>query len=152
MAKKILILDSIRSMQNVGAIFRNADGAWFDTLYLCWFTPSPPRSDISKTALGAEKTIFWEYYEDALEITKKLKKQGVRVYWLELVAWAKDFRKISQEQNQDIAIILGNEVSWVSEALLALSDEYIMIPMMGQKNSLNVSVAAGVVMYGFLWF
>lgn len=92
MSKRILILDNIRSMQNVGAIFRNADGAGWDTVYLTGYTPYPPRNEILKTALGAEQTVFWEYYENVIDIIGQLKKEGVRVYCLEVSSKAQDYR------------------------------------------------------------
>lgn len=146
---KAILLNNVRSMQNVGAIFRNADGAWFDSVFLTGFTPCPPRSDISKTALGAEKSVFWEYYQDPKEIILTLKKKGVIIYCLELSSIAQDFRSI-ENIPQDICIIVGNEVTWVEKELIELSDRHIFIPMLWKKTSLNVSVAAWVVMYWFI--
>lgn len=150
MPKRILILDNIRSMQNVGAIFRNADGAGWDTVYLTGYTPYPPRNEISKTALGAEQTVFWEYYENVVDIIGQLKKEGVRVYCLEVSNKAQDYRDFFWKEVGDMAIILWNEVKWVSQDLIDMSDEHIMIPMLGHKTSLNVSVAAWIVMYAFI--
>lgn len=137
-------------MQNVGAIFRNADGAGWDTLYLTWFTPYPPRNEISKTALGAEKTVFWEYFEDVLNVIEKLKKEGVKIYCLEVSSKAQDYRSYFWKEVWDIAVILWNEVTGVSQQLIDASDEHIMIPMLWHKTSLNVSVAAWIVMYAFI--
>lgn len=150
MTKKIVLLDSIRSMQNVGAIFRNADGAWFEKLILCWHTPTPPRNDIAKTALGAEKTIDWEYYASAFEIIQLLKKEKFCIIGLETGEEAKDFREYFWTKKEKICIILGNEVSWIDKNILSLCDEIVEIPMLGKKSSLNVSVAAGIIMYSFL--
>ena len=150
MQKKVVLLDSIRSMQNVWAIFRNADGSWFEKLILCGHTPTPPRSDIAKTALGAEKTIDWEYYSSAYEVISLLKKEKFCIIGLETGEKAKDFREYYGNKKEKVCIILGNEVSWISKDVFSLCDEIVAIPMLGEKSSLNVSVAAGIIMYSFL--
>jgi len=144
---KIILLDNIRSMQNVGAIFRNADGSGFDKLVLTGYTPTPPRSDISKTALQAESWIDWEYYEDSLEEIKKLKSEWYKVYSVELTNDAIEYTKLFEQKNEKIVLIMWNEVSGVSQKLLDLSDKKVIIPMRWKKESLNVSVAAWIVMY-----
>ncbi len=153
---KIILLDNIRSMQNVGAIFRNADGSGFDKLVLTWYTPFPPRGDISKTALQAESWIDWEYYENSVEIIKKLKSDWYKIYSVELTDDAIEYTKLFEEKNakwnkccecEKIVLIMWNEVTWVSKELLDLSDKKVIIPMKWRKESLNVSVAAWIVMY-----
>ena len=144
---KIILLDNIRSMQNVGAIFRNADGSGFDKVILTWYTPTPPRSDISKTALGAQTWIDWEYFEDSLSIVKDLKKQWYQIFSVELTNDAIDYKELFTKDNGKVVLIMWNEVLWVSKELLDLSDKKVIIPMRGKKESLNVSVAAGIVMY-----
>ena len=144
---KVLLLDNLRSMQNVGAIFRNCDGAGFEKIYLCGYTPTPPRNEISKTALSAQNTIDWEYYSDAKEVITLLKKQDYKVYSIELDEKAIDYKQLFQNTPKNICFVLWNEVKWVDKNLLDISDEIVMIPMLGNKESLNVSVAAGVVMY-----
>ena len=134
-------------MQNVGAIFRNADGAWFEKLYLTGFTPHPPRSDISKTALWAEQTIDWEYSKDTKTIIEKLRSEGYRIYAVELTDDAVDYKELFEDDSDKVCLIMGNEVSWVSDEVLWLVDKVVVIPMLGKKASLNVSVAAGIVMY-----
>ncbi|NUJ97246.1 RNA methyltransferase [Candidatus Gracilibacteria bacterium] len=150
MKEKIILLDSLRSLQNVGAIFRNADGAGFTKLILCGHTPTPPRSDIAKTALGAEKTIDWEYFKDGEKIIQKLKNDGYKIFALETGENAKDFREYQNKNFEKVCVVVGNEVKGVDEKILGICDEIIMIPMMGKKSSLNVSVAAGIIMYTFL--
>lgn len=150
MSRKIIILENIRSMQNVGAIFRNADGAGFNEVYLCWYTPHPPRNDISKTALGSQNTVFWEYYSNIWDVLDILGKQWVKIFSLELTPNAKDYREYYKKDVGDFALIVWNEVSGVSEFALKNSQETIMIPMLWKKESLNVSVAAGIAMYAFL--
>lgn len=144
---KIILLDSIRSMQNVWAIFRNADWSGFEKLILTWFTPYPPRNDISKTALWWEKTIDWEYYKDVLEVVKKLKEDGYKIYSVEIDEKSIDYRELFQIKDEKICLIMWNEVSWIGRELLDLSDRIVMIPMRWKKESLNVSVAAWIVMY-----
>ena len=148
---KIVLLDSIRSMQNVGSIFRNADGAWFDKVVMTWYTPFPPRSDISKTALWAETWIDWEFFEDAKEYVEELKNNGYKIYSVELTSDAVYYKELFEEENIDnVCLIMGNEISWVSQELLDFSDKKVVIPMKGKKESLNVGVAAGIVMYGLV--
>lgn len=148
--KKIILLDSIRSMQNVWAIFRNADWSWFEKIILTWFTPTPPRWEIGKTALWAEDSVIWEYYENPLEIIDILKKEWYKIYSVELTEDSIDYRTFFWKQEDKICLIMWNEVSWVSQELLEISDKVLMIPMMWKKNSLNVSVAAWIVMYAFV--
>ncbi len=144
---KIILLDSIRSMQNVWAIFRNADWSWFDKLILTGYTPTPPRNDISKTALWAQTWIDWEFYENWLDILKKLKKNWYKIYSVELTSDAVDYKTLFQEKEENICLIMWNEITWVRKDFLDLSDKKVIIPMRWKKESLNVSVAAGIVMY-----
>lgn len=144
---KIIILDSIRSMQNVWAIFRNADGAGFDTVIMTGHTPHPPRNDISKTALWAEGFINWEYQKDIFETVSNYKKQGYKIYSVELDKRSVEYTELFKEKEEKVVLIMWNEITWVNPKLLDLSDKIVIIPMRGQKESLNVSVAAGIVMY-----
>jgi tRNA G18 (ribose-2'-O)-methylase SpoU len=144
---KILLLDNIRSMQNVWAIFRNCDGAGFEKIYLTGCTPTPPRNEISKTALSAETTVDWEYYQNARELIENLKQEGFFICSVELDTRSKDYKILFQESPENMCLVLWNEISWVNKEILEFSDEIVMIPMLGKKESLNVSVAAGIVMY-----
>ena len=144
---KVILLDSIRSMQNVWAIFRNADWAGFEKLILTWTTPTPPRNDISKTALWAQSWIDWEYYEDPIEVIEKMKKEWYIIMSVELTPNAIDYSELFNKKYDKVLLIVWNEVSWVSKKILDLSQEIIIIPMRGKKESLNVSVAAWIVMY-----
>ena len=105
MPKKIILLDSIRSMQNVWAIFRNADSAWFDKVILTWNCPYPPRNDISKTALWAENWIDWEFFRDWIEVIKKLKKEWYKIFSIELTPESVDYRELTKEIKKKIHII-----------------------------------------------
>jgi tRNA G18 (ribose-2'-O)-methylase SpoU len=134
-------------MQNVGAIFRNADGAGFDKLIMTWTTPTPPRNDISKTALWAEKTIDWEYYANAEEILEKLKWEWYKVWSVEIDERSVDYKELFKEQEKNVVLVMWNEKAWITKKVLDISDKIIIIPMRWQKESLNVSVAAGIVMY-----
>jgi len=144
---KILLLDNIRSMQNVGAIFRNADGAGFQKIYITGCTPTPPRNEISKTALSSQNTIDWEYHSDSLVCATQLQKDGYQMYCLELTDTSIDYKELFHNCPKNICFVLWNEVKWVAERLLEISDKNVMIPMLGSKESLNVSVAAGIAMY-----
>ena len=137
-------------MQNVGAIFRNADGSGFEKLYLTGFTPHPPRSDISKTALWAENTIDWEYSKDVISCIEKLKSEWYKIYAVELTDDAVDYKELFQDESEKVCLVMGNEVNWVSDEVLSLADKVVIIPMLGHKESLNVSVAAGIVMYSLV--
>ena len=144
---KIILLDSIRSMQNVGAIFRNCDWAGFEKIILTGHCPSPPRNDISKTALWAQNWIDWEYHVDPLKIVKQLKKNWYKIYSVELDEKSIHYRDLFEKNNEKVCLIMWNEISWVNKKLLDLSDEIVIIPMRWKKESLNVSVAAWIVMY-----
>lgn len=150
MSKKYILLESIRSMQNVGAIFRNSDWAWYTKLILTGHTPTPPRSDISKTALWAEETIDWEYFEDAISTVKDLKSKWFKIFAVELNDESVDYRDFYKQDLWDICLVMWNEVKWVSQEMLEIADKVVHIPMLWNKSSLNVSVAAWIVMYWFV--
>ena len=153
--KKIyLILHNIRSVQNVGSIFRTADAAGVDKIYLTGYTPAPvdrfgrERNDIAKTALGAQKNIQWEYAKTVTSIINKLKKEGVEIIAVEQAGNAIDYKKI--KITKDTAFVFGNEVKGLSKAVLDKSDKVAQIDMLGKKESLNVSVTAGVFLFRVL--
>jgi tRNA G18 (ribose-2'-O)-methylase SpoU len=149
--KKIFLVDNIRSLLNIGAIFRTCDGAWFDRLILTGYSPIPPRKEISKTALWAEKFVDWEYYKDPIEAIKILRKDWFKILVLEQYKKSIDIRDlISLKEN--ICIIAWNEVWWVNPEILKLADYIVEIPMLGKKQSLNVAVSAGIIMYKLLDF
>lgn len=152
-----LILDNIRSVYNVGAIFRTADAVGVSKMYLCGTTPVPidrfgrARQDLAKTALGAEKTVAWEYCESSLACVEKLKGEGVEIIAVEQDSRAIPYASLKKEEYAEkvptIAFVFGDEVRGVSPEVLDLADTIIDIPMRGKKESLNVSVAVGVVLY-----
>lgn len=145
--KKVILLENIRSLQNVWAVFRNADGAWFDKVLLTWYTPTPPRAMISKTALWAEGFLDWEYYSDISYIIDDLKKEWFLIISVELTSDAVDFKELSDISCDKVCLIMWNEVDGVSKKVLEISDKCVIIPMRWKKESLNVSVAAWIVMY-----
>lgn len=147
---KIIILDSIRSMQNVWAIFRNCDWSWFEKIILCWHTPTPPRNDISKTALWAENTVLWEYYEEIMDVLIDLKQKWYEIISIELTDKAINYKNLFWYKRDKIALIVWNEVYWISQKVLDFSDKHVIIPMVWHKKSLNVSVAAWIVMYALI--
>lgn len=150
----ILVLHDIRSAQNVGSLFRTADAAGISKIYLSLITPSPidrfgrDRSDITKTALGAEKTIPWEQYQDIEVVIDKYKKQGYQIIAIEQSENSVDYKTI--EAKEKIVCILGNEVEGLSKEVLGIVDTVAEIPMSGEKESLNVAVAGGIVLFRML--
>lgn len=139
------LLNDIRSLYNVGAIFRIADGIRAEKIYLCGITGRPPSRMIAKTALGAESSVPWEYHKDAYEIAGILKKNSVQLIALEHTDSSVLYSDAKPEA--PVCLIIGNEVAGIDENLISISDLAVEIPMMGEKNSLNASVAAGILAY-----
>lgn len=140
----IVTLDNIRSRENVGSIFRTADAAGVDKIYLCGITPTPPHEKISKTALGAETYVPWEYHKQTWRLLAKLKR-GMSIVALEQTKESEDVFKFKPKF--PLVLVLGNEVKGLSPQILKYCDKKIFIPMYGKKESLNVSVAAGIALY-----
>ena len=140
-----LVLNNIRSLYNVGSIFRTADGAGVEKIWMCGITGIPPDNQISKTALGAEKEVPWEYCEEAKICIQKLREEGYKIILLEQTAESIPYE--NYEPDEKVCLVLGNEIGGVSESLLPYTDRAIEIEMAGLKNSLNVAVAFGVVAY-----
>lgn len=143
---KVVILENIRSLHNVGAIFRTADGAGWDKIYLTGYTGCPPDRRIEKVSLGAEEFLPWEHVDSAKNLCKQLKKNGFEIIALEQSDRAEDIFTI-EHISENIALILGNEVDGVSSEILQESDRHLEIPMYGKKTSLNVSIAAGIALF-----
>ena len=142
-----ILVENIRSVHNVGSIFRSADGFGAEKIYLSGYTAHPPREDLHKTALGAEDAVPWEFYEDPLDAAAVIKKQGIPLILIEQTKQSKSMYEIDWEF--PVCFIVGNEVSGVSEELSEMADIHVELPMRGVKQSLNVSVATGVVGYEF---
>ena len=141
-----VVLNSIRSSYNVGSIFRTSDGAMIEKLYLCGYTPYPPKKEVLKTALGSQDSVDWKYVSDPKEIVMKLKKQGVKICALELTDNSIPHYNLT-EHHMPLCLLIGNEISGVSQDLIDLCDLSIEIPQYGIKQSLNVSVAYGVAIF-----
>ena len=143
----VVVLDNIRSMHNVGSVFRTADAFLMEAICLCGYTPQPPHRDIHKTALGATETVDWLYYETTMAAVLDLKSRGYKVYAVEQVEGSISLEKFTNNQNEKLAVVLGNEVEGVTVEILPLCDGFIDIPQLGTKHSLNISVAAGIVLW-----
>ena len=140
-----VLAHNIRSLHNVGSIFRTCDGAGVTKLYLTGYSGVPPRKEITKTALGADLSVPWEFFKDPIPLIKALKKEGIQVLALEKNNDSKDIFKFKPDY--PVCMIVGNEIDGVEEDLLKLSDAVVHIPMCGKKESLNVSVAFGIGIY-----
>lgn len=145
----IVILDDIRSLNNIGTFFRTADAFNVEKIYLCGITATPPHREIQKTALGATETIDWEYCNDVHELIDRLKKEEVTICTIEQTEKTTLLQDVKQLSEQKFALIFGNEVDGVNQQLIDASDYVIEIPQFGTKHSLNVSVCAGVVLWEF---
>ena len=143
----ILILDDVRSLNNIGSIFRTADAFLVEKIYLCGITASPPHKDIHKTALGATESVDWEYRKTALTLVQQLQKEGVRVYAVEQAEGAAYLHDFFPSPDGKQALVLGNEVKGVSQEVVSQANSVIEIPQEGTKHSLNIAVAAGVVIW-----
>lgn len=143
----ILVLDSIRSMNNIGSIFRSADAFRIEGLILCGITAQPPHPDIHKTALGAEDSVPWRYSGSALEAVRELQTEGYTVLALEQAHESLRLDRFVPEPGARYALVLGNEVKGVAEEVVAAADHCLEIPQYGTKHSLNVSVAAGIALW-----
>jgi len=141
-----IILDSIRSNYNVGSIFRTSDGAMIEKLYLCGYTPHPPKKEILKTALGSTESVSWEFVQNAEEVICKLKEQGVKICALEQTSKSFPYYNI-QPRSFPLCMIIGNEITGVSQNLIDLCDFSVDIPQFGIKQSLNVAVAYGIALF-----
>lgn len=143
----VVVLDNIRSMHNVGSVFRTADAFLLRGIYLCGYTPQPPHRDIHKTALGATETVEWKYAPTTVEAVQRLKDDGYQVYAVEQVQNSIPLHQFDLNQSGPVAVVFGNEVSGVEQEVIKLCDGCIEIPQLGMKHSLNISVAAGIVLW-----
>jgi tRNA G18 (ribose-2'-O)-methylase SpoU len=143
----IVVLDNIRSLNNVGSVFRTSDAFLIEKIYLCGITATPPNKEIHKTALGATESVTWEYVENTLELVKKLKAENIKVLSIEQVENSTMLNEFTPEKNQKYAIVMGNEVKGVQQEVVSASDFCIEIPQLGTKHSLNISVSCGVVLW-----
>jgi len=143
----IVVLDNIRSLNNVGSVFRTSDAFLIEKIYLCGITATPPNKEIHKTALGATESVTWEHVENTLDVVKKLKSENVKVLSIEQAENSTKLNTFFPEKNQKYAIVMGNEVKGVQQEVINVSDLCVEIPQLGTKHSLNISVTTGVVLW-----
>ena len=143
----VIILDDIRSLHNIGSVFRTSDAFLIEKIYLCGITATPPNKEIHKTALGATDTVAWEYAKDVLEVITKLKAENTTVYAIEQVENAVFLDNFQPIKETKYALVFGNEVYGVSQEAIKICDGCIESPQLGTKHSLNISVSAGIVVW-----
>ena len=145
----VVVLDDVRSMYNVGSVFRTSDAFRVEAVCLCGITSTPPSTEIHKTALGAEDSVSWRYFPSALEAVESLKAEGYEVYSVEQAHGSTMLQHFSPASDKKYAIVLGNEVKGVHQEVVDASDGCLEIPQFGTKHSMNVSVTAGIVIWEF---
>ena len=145
----ILILDDVRSLNNIGSVFRTADAFLIEKIYLCGITATPPHKDIHKTALGATESVEWEYHKEAPELVKQLKEDKIKVHAIEQAEGAISLENFKVTKYEKHAFVLGNEVKGVSQKVVNQCNDVIEIPQEGTKHSLNIAVASGVALWDF---
>jgi len=143
----IIILDDIRSLHNIGSVFRTSDAFLIEKIYLCGITAIPPNKEMHKTALGATETVDWEYSKDVLNVIQKLKSENVSIYAIEQVENAILLNDFNPTKDKKYGLVFGNEVFGVSQKAIELCDGTIEIPQLGTKHSLNISVSTGIVIW-----
>lgn len=146
----VVILDNIRSMNNVGSVFRTSDAFLCEKVFLCGITPKPPHRDIQKTALGATESVDWEYFENTKDVINKLKAQNYIVASIEQVEKAVLLNEFLPKSGKKYAFVFGHEVKGVDQKIVDISDLCLEIPQVGTKHSLNISVSVGVVLWDFV--
>ena len=145
----VVVLDNVRSLHNVGSVFRSCDAFRVEAVYLCGITATPPSAEIHKTALGAEDSVEWKYFADATEAVDELHARGTKVFAVEQVANSTMLQNLDTNENEHYAGVLGNEGKGVQQTVVDRCDGCLEIPQFGTKHSLNVSVAAGIVVWEF---
>jgi len=145
----IIILDNVRSMNNIGSVFRTADSFLIKKIFLCGISAEPPHKDIQKTALGSTDSVDWEYFKSTYELVKSLINKGIKVVAVEQAEGSISLENFKPEKNELYAFVFGNEVKGVSQEVVDLIDETIEIPQFGTKHSLNISISAGVLIWDF---
>ena len=145
----IVVLDDVRSMYNVGSVFRTSDAFRVSSIFLCGITACPPHAEIHKTALGAEDTVEWKHFDDTMDAVTELKAEGYHIFSIEQCQGSTMLQDVILEADKKYAVILGNEVKGVKQDVVDASDACIEIPQFGTKHSLNVSTTAGMVIWEF---
>ena len=145
----IVVLDDVRSMYNIGSVFRTCDAFRVEAVYLCGICQTPPSTEIHKTALGAEESVKWQYFDTALEAVESLKKDGCEVLSVEQVEHSTKLQTFVPQRGKKYAVVLGNEVKGVHQEVVDACNGCLEIPQLGTKHSMNVSVTAGIIIYKF---
>lgn len=148
----VVVLDDVRSMYNVGSVFRTGDAFRIEALYLCGISATPPATEIHKTALGAEDSVEWQHFDSALEAVKRLKENGYVVLAVEQCEGSTKLHEFTPEQDKKYAVVLGNEVKGVHQDVIDACYGCLEIVQLGTKHSMNVSVTAGIIMYRFVFY
>jgi tRNA G18 (ribose-2'-O)-methylase SpoU len=142
-----IVLDNIRSHNNVGSVFRTADAFLTKKIYLCGITPKPPHRDIQKTALGATNSVEWTYYEETTEAVSDLKAEGYKIICIEQADGSVELQDLKIEYGQKYALVFGHEVNGVDQKVIDLCDMCVEIPQFGTKHSFNIAISAGIVLW-----
>lgn len=143
----MVVLDNVRSLNNIGSVFRTADAFRLEGIYLCGITATPPHREIHKTALGATESVYWEYREETTEALSELKEKGYLIYSVEQTEGAILLDEVQLSAHKKYALVFGHEIRGVDQQVVDMSDQCIEIPQYGTKHSLNISVAAGIVIW-----
>jgi 23S rRNA (guanosine2251-2'-O)-methyltransferase len=145
----VVVLDNIRSLYNIGSVFRTSDAFLIEKIYLCGITACPPHRDIHKTALGATESVAWEYFKETRQAIIKLKAEGYRIIAVEQTDMSMELKELKTEEGQKYVLVFGHEIRGVDQRIIDLCDASIEIPQFGTKHSLNISVSAGIVLWHF---
>ena len=148
----VVVLDDVRSMYNVGSVFRTGDAFRIEALYLCGISATPPATEIHKTALGAEDSVEWQHFDSALEAVKRLKENGYVVLAVEQCEGSTKLHEFIPEQDKKYAVVLNNKIKGVHQDVIDACDGCLEIVQLGTKHSMNVSVTAGIIMYRFVFY
>jgi len=143
----VVVLDNVRSLNNIGSVFRTCDAFLVEEIFLCGITATPPHRDIHKTALGATETVKWQYFEDTLVAVESVKTKGYKIFAIEQVDDSISLADFEDLPHEKIALVFGHEINGVSENIVKIADGSIEIPQHGTKHSLNISVCAGIVLW-----
>ncbi len=144
-----IVLDNVRSLNNIGSVFRTSDALNVEQIYLCGISATPPHPEIYKTALGAEESVTWLYFSDTIEAINKLHAEGHRVFAIEQTLGCIDLRDFTPSLNESVAFVFGNELKGVDQSVIDICDEVIEVPQFGTKHSFNISVTAGIVLWNY---
>jgi len=143
----VIVLDNVRSLNNIGSVFRTADAFLIESIYLCGITACPPNKEINKTALGATESVPWKYFEHTIDAVNDLKTNGYQIVSIEQAIGSTNLQEFFTEESEKYAFVFGHEVKGVNQEIVSISDKCIEIPQFGTKHSLNISVSAGIVIW-----